>query len=156
MKSQFNYPIKILKKRMTKEDYTPFVIDCETGNALKVSDGKSEVFAFFLMQVVFVLLTLWMVFFVVAQPLMQTTNAREIVQESIHSLGGEDVEVVKQLENKGEVISENLDSNVISLVIKVDMGELQKALKLAFSISTIKEVYTDGNTIAISFLSSDK
>ena len=156
MKKQINYPIKVLKRRMSKEDYEPFALDCNTGEYLEVKRGKGECLAFLLLQLLFIVASLAIVYFTIAQPLIQTTQARSTVETTLANLGGEDTETVKLLKNSGTLVSESLDGNLINLVINVDVGELQDALKLAFSISTVKEVYTDGKTLTVTFLSSGK
>lgn len=156
MKKQINYPIKVLKRRMAKKNYEPFALDCKTGEPVKVGKGKSESFIFLIMQLLFILFAMGLVYFTVAQPLIQTTQARSAVENSISEIGGDDYDIVKDLYNRGTVISKTMDGNIISLVIDIEVAEMREALNLAFSISTVKEVYTDGRTLTVTFLSSDK
>ncbi|MFF2798201.1 hypothetical protein, partial [Lysinibacillus xylanilyticus] len=63
---------------------------------------------------------------------------------------------INQLRSQGEVVSENFEDGLVTLVIKINRKHLQESLRLAFLLTTVKEVSTDGKTIAVTFISSAK
>lgn len=89
-------------------------------------------------------------------PIIQTIEARHSVEKSIERLAEADSSTIQQLQQQGTIVSESLEGNIITIVLKVERKQLEESLGLAFSLSGVKEVSTDGKTIAVSFISSAK
>lgn len=152
----FHYPIKVIRKKFTSPSYKPVAIDCNTGETLKLNSSRKDYIKTFGIQLLLLIVPLLLLHFIVLDPVIQTTISRSAVEDSLVSLSKEDSAVIRTLKDGGVLVSENIDSGLVTLIIEMEKPEMQKSLELAFSLTTLKEVSTDGKTISISFLSSDK
>ena len=155
MNKQFNYPIKVLKRKFNQKGYKPFIVDCSTGQRLKVPTDKLEPFLFFIMQLLFIVVAFGLVYFVIAQPVLETSQSKSAVNDAIGAMSLDDSKALQKLMNTGTVVSETTNDNIVSITIDVDRGQFNQAFKQAFNVSTVKEVYTDGEIIVVTFLSSE-
>lgn len=154
--SSFHYPIKVIRKKLSSPNYKPLATDCTTGGSIKLKSSGKDSLKFLILQLVLVIIPLLLVHVIVIDPLIQTSISRSAVEESLVSLSKEDSKAVSTLKNRGAVVSESIDGGLVTLIIDMEKQEMQKSLELAFSLTTLKEVSTDGKTISVSFVSSAK
>lgn len=154
--SSFHYPIKVIRKKLVKPNYKPIAVDCSTGGSIKLNSTNRDSFRFLGFQIVLLIIPLLLVHFIVIDPLIQTSMARSAVEDSLESLSKEDANTIAKLQTKGNLVSESTDSGLVTLVVSMEKTEMKESLELAFSLTTLKEVSTDGKTISVSFLSSGK
>lgn len=150
----FNYPMRVLKKKMDAPDYKPFAVNCTTGQAIDLQSNKLDNIMYRLIQLLFVLTAVAFLYVILVQPVLATSQARDSVNQSLSALGGEDTRTLAKLRQSGEVVSEAVDNGLVTMVVNTDRSRLQENLQLAFALTTVREVYTDGKTIAITFVSS--
>lgn len=154
--ASFYYPIKVIKKKMLLPNYKPVAIDCVTGDSIKLASTKKESAVNFIVQVTLLLVAITTMYFVVIDPVVRTVASNFKVEDNINSLGRVDTATIAKLRARGTLVSETTDNNAVNLTLRIDKAAMQECLDLALSLSTVKEVSTDGDNISIIFLSSAK
>lgn len=150
----YNYPIKVLKKKFKTEGYKPFVLDSETGHSANLPSTKGKELTITLLRLSALLLALAFLVTIVLSPVAQTFKANSEVRLALSSLGTEEASLLKRIKHEHRVISETVDGDLITLSIANDRGEIRNILEVAFKLKGVKEVYTDGKTVVITFVSS--
>lgn len=153
--SGFNYPVKVLKKKLSKEDYKPFAIDCGTGSIIKLERGIKTTARSFLVPIAVVLTTVTIAYFVIIEPLVQTTKYRGEIDEVMATMQTATKDTVESFKSTGEVDSEYSENGLITITLDLDKTPVSESIKKAMEIETIKEVTTDDKTITVTFLSSE-
>ena len=150
----YNYPIRVLYRKLADPNYEPFAVDCSTGQRIELPKGTTGKHKHILKYVVAVILTVLVLYLVVLSPVYQTTVSRYEADKLISSLNTNEIAVVNRLKKQGEILSKTTQNSAVTIHLKVDKSKVDETLAVAFSLPSLKEVTTDGDTIAITFMSS--
>lgn len=153
----FNYPIRVLKKKMNSPDFKPYALDCTTGNEIKVKSSNTGGIFAFLFTLIMIIIATTLIYIIVVEPIGKTYIAKSEANEVIASLGGNDKGILRKMEAQSQVISKDLNNGLLQITFNTSsVAEHRSLLKLAFGLSGLKEVYSDGSSLAITLLSSEQ
>lgn len=153
---EFKYPIRVIEKRMSNPKFKPFAVDTRSGEHLKISYHKANDILYGLIQTIVLALALTAGYFILAEPLVKTLDSKIETNDIISNFGGNDYHSIKKLETQAEVLERVYSNGTLRLTIKTNDNNHKDILGIIFGISGLKEVYSDGNNIAITIVSSEK
>ena len=153
--NQFHYPVRVIKNKIKSPNYKPLIVDCTTGHAIAQKSGKAEKVWFNTIKGLFSLTSVAFIYFILLSPVIETAFANSEVNSSIQEMSAADKNTLNNLRQTYTVVAETKTNAIVNIILKVDKPYTKEVLGKAFSLDGLKEVYTDGTTVSISFVTSD-